>query len=48
MILGLLFKCEKNSILHKMTEKLFQQIFNSERLIYEEYRKYLFCEAGLI
>lgn len=31
-----------------MVEKVFYQMFNSERSVFEEYKKYLFCQANLI
>lgn len=48
VLVGLLFKHEQNNILHMLIEKSFYHIFISERKIYEEYKKHLFCDLDII
>lgn len=47
-LINLLFKHESNNILHMLIEKSFYHVFISERKIYEEYKKHLFCELDII
>lgn len=47
-LVALLFKYPCLSIVHKIVEKAFTAIFMSEKRVCEEYRKYLFCSAGVI
>lgn len=48
LLISLLFKLPSLSIVHKMVEKVFFLVFNSDKGVFEEYRKYLFCQANLI
>jgi hypothetical protein len=42
-LITLLFKHEENNILHMLIEKSFLHVFISERKIYDQYKKHLFC-----
>ena len=43
-----MFKHEQNNILHMLIEKSFLHVFISDRKIYLEYKKHLFCEIDVI
>jgi hypothetical protein len=43
-----MFTHERNNILHVLVEKSFLHIFISERKIYQQYKKHLFCEIDII
>jgi hypothetical protein len=43
-----MFIHEKNNILHVLVEKSFLHIFISDRKIYSNYKKHLFCEIDII
>lgn len=43
-----MFIHEKQNILHVLIEKSFLHIFISERKIYQQYKKHLFCEIDII
>lgn len=47
-LIDLIFKHENCNILHMLVEKSFYHVFISERKIYEEYKKHLFCELDII
>ena len=47
-LIALLFKHEHNNILHMLIEKSFYHVFISERKIYEDYKRHLFCELDII
>jgi hypothetical protein len=47
-LIHLLFSHEHNNILHMLIEKSFYHIFISERKIYEDYKKHLFCDLDII
>lgn len=48
VLIELLFKHEQVNILHMLVEKSFYHVFISERKIYEEYKKHLFCDLDII
>ena len=47
-LVKLLFTHEKNNILHMLIEKSFLHLFISDRKIYNQYKKHLFCEIDII
>lgn len=47
-LINLLFRHEQNNILHMLIEKSFYHVFISERKIYQEYKRHLFCEVDII
>lgn len=47
-LIALLFKHEQNNILHMLIEKSFYHVFISERRIYEDYKRHLFCDLDII
>jgi hypothetical protein len=47
-LIALLFRFPECNILHMLIEKSFLHIFISDRAIYEQYKKYLFCEMDII
>lgn len=47
-LIELMFRHENNNILHMLIEKSFLHIFISDRRIYQEYKKHLFCELDVI
>lgn len=47
-LIALLFKHEQNNILHMLIEKSFYHVFISERSIYDDYKRHLFCDLDII
>ena len=47
-LINLMFKHENNNILHMLIEKSFLHVFISDRKIYLDYKKHLFCEIDVI
>lgn len=47
-LIELMFKHEECNILHMLIEKSFYHVFISERKIYEEYKRHLFCDIDII
>ena len=47
-LVELLFRHSANNVLHMLIEKSFYHVFISERKIYEEYKRHLFCEVDII